>query len=78
MSTDFGKRLKIAREQAGLTQERLALLAKMAQSTLAAAESKGHGSRKAPQLAAACGVNAHWLATGDGKMLDGPAGRPAS
>jgi SOS-response transcriptional repressor LexA len=69
MSTDFGKRLKAARAHAQLSQEQLAKRIGMAQSTLAAAESTGHGSRKTPQLAAACGVNAHWLATGEGGML---------
>ena len=76
MTTDFGKRLKAAREHAGLTQEQLRLKAGIAQSTLAAAEAKGHGSRKTPQLATACGVNAHWLATGEGYMLDTPGPSP--
>ena len=67
MTSLFGKRLRAAREQAGLTQEQLAQQAGMAQSTLASAEIKGAGSRKTPQLAAACGVDAHWLATGEGQ-----------
>lgn len=75
VSTDFGKRLKAARDFAGLTQEELAQKAGMAQSTLATAEMKGAGSRKTPQLAAVCGVDAHWLATGMGEMLANP-GQP--
>lgn len=69
MTSEFGKRLRSAREHAGLTQEQLAQRAGVAQSTLATAEMKGAGSRKTPQLAAACGVDAHWLATGQGQML---------
>lgn len=76
MSTDFGKRLVQARLHAGLTQGELAKLAGMAQSTLASAENRGFGSRKTPQLAAACGVNPHWLATGDGEMLGLPEPAP--
>jgi DNA-binding XRE family transcriptional regulator len=71
MATEFGKRLFQAREHAKLTQQALAALVGMSQSTLAAAESTGAGSRKTPQLAAKCGVNSHWLATGEGEMLDG-------
>ena len=72
MATDFGKRLAAAREHAKLTQEALARKVGMAQSTLAAAETKGAGSRKTTQLAAACGVNANWLASGEGPMLSSP------
>lgn len=71
MATEFGKRLAKARKHAQLTQDQLAARTGMAQSTLAAAESKGAGSRKVAQIAAACTVNAHWLATGEGEMLDG-------
>lgn len=70
VATDFGKRLAQARHHAHLTQEQLAKRAGLAQSTLAAAESVGHGSRRTAQLAAACGVNPHWLATGEGAMLE--------
>ena len=69
MSTDFGKRLVAAREHAGLTQQQLAAAVQISQSTLATAEKKGHGSRKCPQLAQACGVNPNWLATGEGEMV---------
>lgn len=68
MASEFGKRLVSAREAAGLTQQDLAKAVKMAQSTLATAESKGDGSRLTAQLARACGVSAYWLATGEGPM----------
>lgn len=71
MATEFGKRLTRARDHAKLTQDELCALVPMAQSTLAAAESTGHGSRMTAQLAHHCGVNAYWLATGEGDMLDG-------
>lgn len=74
MATDFGKRLVQARAHAGLSQEELARRVGMAQSTLATAESRGFGSRKTAQIAVECGVNAHWLATGEGDMLGGTQG----
>lgn len=49
----------------------------MAQSTITAAETTGAGSRKTPQLAAICGVNAHWLATGEGEMVGAQAYDPS-
>lgn len=76
MSSEFGKRLKLARERAGLTQPQLASLVPMAQSTLASAESGGDGSRLTARLAHHCGVDAYWLATGEGSML-GPLHEPA-
>lgn len=78
MATDFGKRLRAAREHAGLTQTELASKIPMAQSTLAAAETSGDGSRVIAQLAHHCGVNAYWLATGEGEMLDGVTAAPAA
>jgi len=71
MSTDYGKRLKLARKHAQLTQKQLAPLAGITQSTLSELETIAHGSAFTAQLAAACGVNARWLATGDDQMLDG-------
>lgn len=62
--------MKEARRHAGLTQKQLAPLAEMSQSNLSELETVAHGSSKTPQLAAACNVNAHWLATGEGQMLD--------
>jgi len=69
MSTDFGKRLKLARDHAGLSQEVLVAKVGIAQSTLATAEATGHGSRFTAQLAHYCGVDAYWLATGEGDMI---------
>jgi len=73
MATEFGKRLKAAREHAGLTQQQLAEKAQIAQSTIASAEMKGAGSRKTVQIAAVCGVSSHWLATGEGDMVAAPS-----
>lgn len=72
MTTDFGRRLKLARKHAGLTQKELAPMAGMSQSNLSELETVAHESGKTAQLAAACGVDAHWLATGDGMMVRGP------
>lgn len=70
MATEFGKRLKAAREHAKLTQDELAELVGLAQSTIAAAENSGAGSRKTAQIAAVCKVRASWLANGDGAMTE--------
>lgn len=70
MVTDFARRLKAARKLAGLSQKQLAPLAGMSQSNLSGLETQGYQSGKTAQLAAACGVEAHWLATGEGPMLD--------
>lgn len=70
MSTEFARRLKRARKHARLTQKQLAPLAGMSQSNLSELETVAHQSGKTPQLAKACGVNSHWLATGEGGMLD--------
>lgn len=51
-----------------MSQEALAKAVGITQSTLAAAESSGHGSRVTPQLAHVCKVNCYWLATGEGLM----------
>lgn len=69
MSTDFGKRVVQARKHARLTQVQLAQAVGVAQSTIGEAEKKGFGSSYTPQIAAACGVSPHWLATGDGPMV---------
>lgn len=42
----------------------------MSQGNLSELETMSHGSSFTPQLAAACRVNVHWLATGEGDMLD--------
>lgn len=77
MASEFGKRLAKARDAAGLTQTELGQAVGLSQSTIASAESEGAGSRKTPQLAAACKVNAHWLATGeDQENWDNPGAAP--
>lgn len=67
--TDFGARLLLAREHAGMSQKELAEAVGMAQSTLSGAERNGSGSAKTTQIAAATKVDATWLATGKGNML---------
>lgn len=71
MPTDFGRRLKAARKHAKLTQKALAPLTGMSQSNLSDLENTAGGSSFTVQIAAACRVNAHWLATGEGDMLAG-------
>ena len=72
MSTDFGKRIKQARKHAKLTQVTLAERIQVAQASLSHLENSGFASAHTVQIATACGVDAHWLATGEGEML--PAG----
>lgn len=67
--TPFGARLAAARKHAGLSQGALAKAVGMAQSTLAEAERIANGSAKTTLIAAKTGVDAHWLATGQGSML---------
>jgi transcriptional regulator with XRE-family HTH domain len=62
--TEFGQRLRDARERAGLTQEQVADSVGIRQSTLADLERKGTRSGYIAQLATLYGVSAHWLATG--------------
>lgn len=69
MSTEYGKRLKAAQKHANLTQKALASRVGMGQGSLSELMSSGQGSAFTVQLAAACGVDAHWLATGEGEML---------
>jgi transcriptional regulator with XRE-family HTH domain len=63
-TTDYGQRLRDAREAAGLTQSQLAKAADLTQATIGELERKGMGSRHTAKLADACGVRAEWLATG--------------
>jgi DNA-binding XRE family transcriptional regulator len=67
--SDYGARLLLARQHAGLTQTQLAKAVGMGQSALGEAEMTGQGSAYTPQLAKQCGVDAGWLATGEGEML---------
>lgn len=68
MSTDFGQRLKSARNLAGLTQMQLGRQAGMGQSTIADLERSGSGTSKTATLASLCGVSALWLECGKGPM----------
>lgn len=68
--TDFGERLRAARRHAKMSQTQLGDAVGLAQSTIAEAEKTHHGSSKTAQIAAATGVSATWLATGEGDMLD--------
>lgn len=68
MSTEYGLRLRAARQRAGLTQGELSKRTGIPQSTISTAERLGNGSSETPVYAKACGVDAHWLATGEGAM----------
>lgn len=68
MTTEYGLRLRTARQSAGLTQGELSRVTGIAQSTISTAERLGNGSSDTPVYARACGVDAHWLATGEGEM----------
>ena len=60
-----------ARKAAGLTQVEVSKHLNISQGTLAELEKKGHGSAHTPALAKMYGVDAHWLATGEGDMAGG-------
>lgn len=68
----IGKRLKVARSHAGISQ--LDLVSKlnglMSQQNISQLESgTNKGTEYIVQLAIACGVSAEWLATGNGDMI---------
>lgn len=69
MATDYGNRLREAREFAGLTQKQAEKKTGIAQSTISTAERLGNGSADTPLYADAYGVDALWLATGNGSMI---------
>jgi len=77
MATEYGQRLRAARKHAGLTQEQAGERTGIAQSTISTAERGGHGSADTPVYAKAYGVDAHWLATGQGAMLAPPPMPPS-
>ena len=58
-----------ARKHAQLTQHGLSAATGIKQSTIAEMEVSGQSSLMTPQIAKACGVDAYWLATGEGSML---------
>ena len=70
MGTEFGKRVRTARKNAGLSQAALARAVGVSQGTVSEMETLAHSSTVTAQVAVACGVNANWLATGEGEMLE--------
>lgn len=73
MATEYGKRLKLAMAHARLSQKELVLKSGRPQSTVASAINRGSGSADTPLFASVCGVNAVWLATGEGPMFPSSA-----
>jgi len=62
---ELNERVVTAREHAGLTQAKLASLAKLSQQAIQKLESgKSNSSRRLTQIALACGVRPEWLASG--------------
>lgn len=81
MATDFGNRLRAAQKHAKKTQQQVAKEVGMGQGTLSELMKIGTGSAFTTQIAKACGVDAHWLATGEGEMLPTPlalVGKPVA
>lgn len=72
MATEYGTRLRAAMLHAELSQKDLIAKTKLPQSSVNSALNRSKkGSTDTPTYASACGVNAMWLATGEGQMLDG-------
>jgi SOS-response transcriptional repressor LexA len=69
MNTEFGTRLKQARQHARLTQKQLATLVGVSQGTLSELEKIGYGSAYSYQIAMHCGVEPIWLTEGVGEMI---------
>jgi transcriptional regulator with XRE-family HTH domain len=69
MATEYGKRLRLARKFAKLTQEGLRDRTGIPQSTISTAEREGYGSSDTPIYARVCGVDTMWLTTGEGAMI---------
>ena len=75
--TEFATRVIAARKHAKLTQHGLGAATGIKQSTISEMEVSGQSSLMTPQIARACGVDAYWLATGEGPMLGpGALNRP--
>lgn len=70
--TEYGKRLRLARAYAKLTQNDLSKKTGIGQSTISTAEREGAGSKETPTYAQACGVDVFWLANGTGSMVPEP------
>ena len=67
---NFAERLLFARTQRGLTQQKLAALCHISQSTIASYESGARlHARNLIELANALHVNAQWLSKGTGPMF---------
>ena len=68
MATPYGIRLRAAYKEAGTTQTALAAAVGSTQAAISEACRVSHGSTYTAQFAKVCGVDAFWLATGDGEM----------
>ena len=72
MATEYGTRLRAAMLHAGLSEKELIKKTEISQSSVNTALNRSKkGSANTPTYASVCGVNAVWLATGEGQMLDG-------
>jgi transcriptional regulator with XRE-family HTH domain len=69
IQTDFGRRLVLARTLRGMTQHQLSQATNVSQPTIGSAEIQGKGSMHTAQFAKVLGVDAFWLATGQGDMI---------
>ena len=69
MATEYGLRLRAARKRAKMTQIEASKASGIPQSTISTSERESHGSSETPVYAKLYGVDAHWLATGEGEML---------
>lgn len=69
MATEYGLRLRAARKHAQMTQVEASKASGIPQSTISTSERESHGSSETPVFAKLYGVDAHWLATGEGEMV---------
>src|SRR3954465_11578782 len=80
VTSSIAERLKRAMEQAGLTQTALEAQARLSKGYLSrvlSGERKSIGGEKLAKIAAACGVRAEWLVTGEGERAAAASTRPA-
>jgi len=71
MPSTVGERLKKARKHAGMTQVDLAKAVGAKQGAISDLENgRNHSSTKLVQMAVCTGVNAEWLSTGQGEMIN--------